>query len=68
MVKTNEIKRSYYLNLFSASAEITTNNGKNSVFKWNIRDLQLGSEAEIALIQIIHTNANNNTGLYFKMP
>ena len=32
------------------------------MFKWNIRDLQLGSIAEIALVQLIHTGAKNNTG------
>ena len=62
--KTNEIKRSYYLNLFSANAEKTTNSQgtKNVIFKWNIRDLQLGSIAEIALVQLVHINAANNTG------
>jgi hypothetical protein len=58
----NEVKRSYYLNLFSANAEKTLKGTKNSIFKWNIRDLQLGSIAEIALVQIIHTNATNTTG------
>ena len=62
--KTNEIKRSYYLNLFSGNAEITKNAAgtKNAIFKWNIRDLQLGSIAEIALVQLVHTNAANGTG------
>ena len=74
--KTNEIKRSYYLNLFSSNAEKTVkvetyrntantadvNVNKNYMFKWNIRDLQLGSIAEIALVQLIHTGAKNNTG------
>ena len=62
--KTNEVKRSYYLNLFSANAEITKNatGTKNAIFKWNIRDLQLGSIAEIALVQLVHTNAANATG------
>ncbi len=59
---TNEVKRSYYLNLFSANAEKTLKGTKNSVFKWNIRDLQLGSIAEIALVQLIHTSATNTTG------
>ena len=61
MVK--EVKRSYYLNLFSASAEKTLNAAgtKNVQFKWNIRDLQLGSEADIALVQIVHTNATGYT-------
>jgi len=57
-----EIKRSYFLNLFSANAEKTLKGTKNSIFKWNIRDLQLGSNAEIALVQLIHTNASNATG------
>ena len=57
-----EIKRSYYLNLFSANAEKTLKGTKNAIFKWNIRDLQLGSYAEIALVQMIHTNAVNTTG------
>jgi hypothetical protein len=61
---TTEIKRSYYLNLFSGNAEKTLNAAgtKNAIFKWNIRDLQLGSIAEIALVQMVHTNAANNTG------
>ncbi len=61
MVK--EIKRNYYLNLFSSSAEkiLNSDGTKNVQFKWNIRDLQLGSVADIALVQIIHTNAVNNT-------
>ena len=46
-----------------ASATITgTRATKNKIFKWNIRDLQLGRLAEIALIQLVHTNAANNTG------
>ena len=67
MVK--EVKRSYYLNLFSASAEKTLNAAgtKNVQFKWNIRDLQLGSEADIALVQIVHTNAVNVTGYTFRI-
>jgi MFS superfamily sulfate permease-like transporter len=65
MVK--EVKRNYYLNLFSSVAEITLNGSKNAIFKWNIRDLQLGSQAEIALVQIIHTNAANNTGFTFRI-
>jgi hypothetical protein len=65
MVK--EVKRNYYLNLFSSVAEITLNGSKNAIFKWNIRDLQLGSQAEIALVQIIHTNAANNTGYTFRI-
>ncbi len=61
-INNTEIKRSYYLNLFSANAEKTLKGTKNSIFKWNIRDLQLGSYAEIALVQMIHTNAVNGTG------
>lgn len=45
-----------------ASAKVVTRATKNKTFKWNIRDLQLGRVAEIALVQLIHTNANNNTG------
>jgi hypothetical protein len=46
MIKTNEILRQYYLNLFTSSAEITKNGDKNYIYKWNIRDLQLNN-AEI---------------------
>jgi len=68
-VDTNRVNRSYYLNLFSAAAEKTLNAGgtKNITFKWNIRDLQLGSKAEVALIQLIHTNAVNATGYTFRI-
>ena len=61
--KTNEVKRSYFLNLFSANAEITKspNGAKNSIFSWNIRDLQLGSIAEIGLIQMTHNNGSDNS-------
>lgn len=52
---TTEVKRSYYLNLFSDNAEKTLKGSKNMMFKWNIRDLQLGSIAEIALVQLSHT-------------
>ncbi len=45
-----------------ASAIPTTRATKNKIFKWNIRDLQLGRVAEIALVQLVHTNAANNTG------
>jgi hypothetical protein len=64
MINKNTIKRTYYLNLFSANAEKTANSAgtKNTTFRWNIRDLQLGTEAEIALVQLVHTNASNNTG------
>ncbi len=67
MVK--EIKRNYYLNLFSILAEKTLNSDKtkNVQFKWNIRDLQLGSVADIALVQIIHKNAGNGIGYTFRM-
>ena len=59
---TNEIKRSYYLNLYSANAEIRTSpdGTKNSEFFWAIRDLQLGSIAEIALVQMVHNNGTDN--------
>ena len=61
--KTNEVKRSYFLNLFSNNAEkrYDISNTKTTEFSWNIRDLQLGSVAEIALIQITHNNASDNT-------
>ena len=58
---TNEIKRSYFLNLFSENAQKRTVGSKVSEFTWNIRDLQLGSIAEIGLIQIGHNNASDNT-------
>jgi hypothetical protein len=45
-----------------AAATIITRTTRNRTFKWNIRDLQLGRVAEIALIQLAHTNAANNTG------
>jgi hypothetical protein len=61
-VDINRVNRSYYLNLFSANAEKTLKGTKNSIFKWNIRDLQLGSKAEIALVQMVHVNAVNTTG------
>jgi len=61
-INVNRINRSYYLNLFSGAAEKTLNGSNNAIFKWNIRDLQLGSSAEIALVQLIHTNAANGTG------
>lgn len=53
-IKTNHVNRHYYLNLFSTSAEKTYNGNHVSIFKWNIRDLQLGSNATIALVQMIH--------------
>ena len=67
VVDINRVNRSYYLNLFSAAAEKTLNGAKNATFKWNIRDLQLGSNAEVALVQIIHTNAVNATGYTFRI-
>jgi hypothetical protein len=57
----NEVKRSYFLNLFSGNAEKRIVGTKNSEFTWNIRDLQLGSIAEIGLIQLVSNNADNNT-------
>ena len=62
---TNEIKRTYYLNLFSANAEVKTNNSKSSEFTWQIRNLQLGTIAEIALVQFTANNANANTTFAF---
>ena len=61
-VDINRVNRSYYINLFSASAEKITKGAKNSIFRWNIRDLQLGSKAEIALVQMTHVSASNSTG------
>jgi len=45
-----------------AVANVITRITRNRIFKWNIRDLQLGRVAEIGLVQLVHTNANNNTG------
>ena len=45
-----------------AAGTVITRTTKNRTFKWNVRDLQLGRVAEIALIQLAHTNAVNNTG------
>lgn len=59
--KTNEVKRSYYLNLFSTNAQIRVINNKNSEFTWNIRNLQLGSIAEIALVQMASNNSLDTT-------
>ena len=59
--KTNEVKRSYYLNLFSTNAQIRVVNNKNSEFTWNIRNLQLGSIAEIGLVQMANNNALDTT-------
>ena len=60
--KTNEVKRSYFLNLFSGNAEIrkSASGTKNSEFSWPIRDLQLGSIAEIGLVQMVHQNGSDN--------
>ena len=55
---TNQIKRNYYLNLFSANAEIKKNGNNNYLYEWNIRDLQLGKYAEIALVQLASINAD----------
>ena len=61
-VDINRVNRSYYINLFSGNAEKTLKGTKNSIFKWNIRDLMLGSKAEIALVQMTHVGAINTTG------
>lgn len=45
-----------------ATGTVSNRITRNKIFKWNVRDLQLGSYAEIGLIQLVHTNANNNTG------
>ena len=68
-VDTNRVNRSYYLNLFSSVAQkgLSADGTKNATFKWNIRDLQLGSKAEVALVQLIHTNAANGTGYTFRI-
>ena len=59
---TNEIKRNYYLNLYSTNAEIRKSpSGKNSEFTWNIRNLELGTIAEVALVQIASNNASDFT-------
>ena len=55
---TNQIKRNYYLNLFSANAEIVKNGNNNFMYEWNIRDLQLGKYADIALVQLASINAD----------
>jgi hypothetical protein len=70
-IDVNRINRSYYLNLFSAAAEKTLNGSNNAIFKWNIRDLQLGSSAEIALVQLIHdatgVGSHTSTGYTFRI-
>ena len=53
---TNQIKRNYYLNLFSENAEIVKYKNNNHIYNWNIRDLQLGSYAEMALVNINSIN------------
>jgi hypothetical protein len=45
-----------------AVGNVITRTTRNKIFKWNIRDLHLGRVAEIALVQMCHTNAHNNTG------
>ncbi len=71
VVDINRVNRSYYLNLFSSVAEKTLNGTKNATFKWNIRDLQLGSSAEIALVQMIHdasgVGSHSTTGYTFRI-
>jgi hypothetical protein len=54
IVNTNHINRHYYLNLFSTSAEKIYNGTRIYQFRWNIRNLKLGSNATIALVQMIH--------------
>ena len=56
----NEVKRSYFLNLFSENSEKKTVGTKVSEYTWRIRDLQLGSIAEIGLIQMASNHAHNN--------
>lgn len=53
---TNQLKRNYYLNLFSENAEIIKYKNNNHIYNWNIRDLQLGSYAEMALVNINSIN------------
>ena len=61
--KSNEIKRNYYLNLYSTNAEIRKSPSglKNAEFTWNIRNLELGTIAEISLVQIASKNASDFT-------
>ena len=71
MIKINEILRQYYLNLFSTNAEIVKRGNNNYIYEWNLRDLKLSNNAEIALVQMIH-NANGvgnhtTTGYTFRM-
>ena len=60
---TSQVKRNYFLNLYSANAEIrkSSSNLKNSQFTWNIRNLELGTVAEISLVQIASNNASDFT-------
>ncbi len=43
-----------------ASATVITRTTRNRIFKWNIRDLQLGRVAEIGLVQLVHTGITGN--------
>jgi len=45
-----------------AAGVVSTNTTRNKIFKWNIRNLQIGRVGEIGLVQLVHTNANNNIG------
>jgi hypothetical protein len=60
---TSQVKRHYYLNLYSTNAEIRKSPSglKNSVFTWNIRNLELGTIAEVSLVQIASNNASDFT-------
>ena len=66
--KNNEIKRNYYLNLFSENAEkkIDSSTLKVTEFSWNIRPLNLGTIAEIGLVQISNNNASDYTTYCFR--
>jgi hypothetical protein len=60
--KTNEVKRSYFLNLFSTNAQVKYSPAnKASEYTWNIRNLQLGTIAEIGLLQMVSNSASINT-------
>lgn len=54
----NHITKNYYLNLFSANADIIKNGNNNFMYEWNIRDLKLGKYCEIALVQLASINTN----------
>ncbi len=60
---TSQVKRHYYLNLYSANADVRKSPSglKNSQWTWNIRNLELGSVAEISLVQICSNNASDFT-------